>query len=482
MASIITYLKLRRRDSAMDISCTDVDPSKPSQRDSDSVLEMKSLGVCIGSGLNRLTCALVQYTQDAPHAPLRLQVLQSSNIPILSTARLSILKALCDAHSQPSAIALFNAQLGKLFADGIRTFCDRHDITLESIEFIGAHSATVPARRRSDEGHGSALQLFNWIATIAEETKITTIFDYAVIEKLAIQPLASPIAFVNKLFLRHPSKFRACLNISELANINFIPPLNDSSGHITMSRDCGPGSLLIDYAMAYCTSNDHCEDDNGAYATKGKINQDIVDRFLRSHDYLRDLPPLIIAREMFGDHDGQRLLDECILMDICAEDTIATITRVTAQNIVIQYRRLLAHYFPSGQQVDELFLCGASARNANIVDHLKAQLPESIITKLLDDIGIPGEANEAICYAHLALETALAQATQPPPSFTSINGSIPSSSASDAHIRATIMRGHGWEDISARIVRFSGGKQLQLTKEIQCNGNLDTAMQELKLS
>ncbi|KAF2851094.1 hypothetical protein T440DRAFT_68111 [Plenodomus tracheiphilus IPT5] len=470
---------MRRADSAMEIADTTRNHARSGRRSLNGALDIKSLGVYTGNGLNELNCALVQYRQDAPNAPLRVQVLEHNKVPILPTVRLSLLNALRDVQSRSSTMPQFNAQLGYLFSSGIKTFCNKHAIKLGSIDLIGVHSSIVPARRRYPEEVSPTLHPFGWNATITAETGVTTIFDLAVLEHSASRLLASPSAFVDRLFLRHPSKFRACLNIGEIANLSFIPPLIENNSHSTITRDCGPGSLLIDYAMSYCTSNDHCEDNNGTYAARGTVNQDIVNRFLRSHDYLRALPPLSIAREMFGDHDGQRLLDECIYASMKEVDIIATVTRITAQNIVTQYRRLLAHYFPSGQQVDELFICGASAQNSNIIDYLEAELPESIITKPLDDIGIPGEANEAVCYAHLALETALAQATRPDASSSS-SSSAPTGT-SDARIRGTILRGEKWEDLSARVLRFSEGKQLHLTQDVRCAGNLETSIKGLGL-
>jgi len=320
----------------------------------------------------------------------------------------------------------------------------------------------------------SAFHSFSWNSTITAETGVTTIFDFAVADS-STRP-TPPVAFVEKLFLRHPSKFRACLQISELANFTFIPCLADGDLNGTISHDCGPGSLLIDYAMRYCTSNNYREDDNGTFATPGVVNQDIVKRFLSSHDYLWNPPPLSIAREMFGDHDGQRLIDECLFTNLPEAGTLATITRITAQNIVNQYRRLLSHYFPPNQKVDELFICGTSAQNLNIIDFIEAELPETVVTKPLDDIGIPGETSEAVCYAHLALETALSQATRD----TASTSPLPID-ANNARIRGTILRGQSWNDLSARILDFSEGKQLHVTNNIQFAGNLETAIDGLGL-
>lgn len=313
-----------------------------------------------------------------------------------------------------------------------------------------------------------------WNATVTEETGISSVFDFVVIENATSRAHVSPIAFVDSLFLRHPTKFRVCLSIAELASFSFISPLVDGNGRGTLSRECGPGSILIDYAMRYCSSNDHRSDTNGTYAASGNINPNIVDRFLYAHDYLATLPSLRIAQEMFGDHEAQQLVDECLYQSMSDADTLATITRVTAENVLRQYQRLLSFYFPDGQQVDELFIGGPNARNCNIIDHLETTLPESVVTKPLDDVGIPGDANEAVCYAHLALEAVIGQVTRPvAPSAPTIP------QPGDAIVQGTVIRGTKWHNISARLERFSRGKQIYVNTDVRCAGNLETAINGL---
>jgi 1,6-anhydro-N-acetylmuramate kinase len=267
---------------------------------------------------------------------------------------------------------------------------------------------------------------------------------------------------MDRVFLQHSAKFRGCLNIDELTNISFIPADATNRNRTTVSRNSGPGNLFINYAMRYCTTNVQSEDPEGRYAADGTINQSIVDRFLDSHDYLHLTPPLHIAREMFGDHQAQRLIDECLYADLCDADTVATITRVTAQNILKQYRRLLEAFFPEGQHVDELFICGPGARNANIVDYLEAELPESVITRPLDDVGIPGDANEALCYAHLALEAVLGQVT-----WCDGGDAEMQEEADEEAVIARIARGENWGALVERVRQFSGGKQLRATKDVR---------------
>jgi 1,6-anhydro-N-acetylmuramate kinase len=361
-----------------------------------------------------------------------------------------------------------------MFSNGIKTFCQKHGIPLASIDLVGTHASGLRRYGLSATDDINKHPM-GWNGNITAETGISTAFDFAVIEDGSTRPHTSPVAFVDRLLLRHATKFRACLNIGEIVNCSFIPPMKFEKTDRTICRDCGPGSLLIDYAIRYCTSNDADEDNDGKYAIPGKVNQDIVTQFLKAYDYSRTLPSLSIAREMFGDHEAQRLIDECLFVKLCEADTLATVTRITAENILKQYRRLLT-FFPAGQKVDELFISGPCARNTNIIDYLEAELPESVITKPLDDIGIPVDANEAVCYAHLALEAVLGHSSQ---GFASISPrSLPQG---HDFVLGRIVRGTGWDGLSKRLLRFSNGKPLNLTKDVRVAGSLETGIQDLGL-
>jgi 1,6-anhydro-N-acetylmuramate kinase len=362
-----------------------------------------------------------------------------------------------------------------MFSNGIKSFCEKYGIPIASIDLVGTHVSGMRGHEPPKTNDITKHPL-GWNDNIVAQTGISTAFDLAVIEGGTTGPHVSPLAFVDKLFLRHTYKFRACINIGELVNCNFIPPIKDETVYERTTRDCGPGSLLIDYAMRYCTSNVCDQDNNGKFASSGKVDQAIVTQFFRTYDYCRFAPSPNIAREMFGDHEAQRLIEACLSRKLSDADTVATVTRITAENILRQYRRLLAMCFSKGQKVDELFISGPSARNANIIDCLEAELPESVITKPLDDIGIPGDSNEAVCYAHLALEAVLGQAGQ---GFTTpLPCSIPPKSDI---VLGKIVRGNGWDELSSGLLRFSGGETLNITTDVRVAGSFEKGMHHLGL-
>lgn len=402
---------------------------------------------------------------------------QFDQIPVPASVKDSVASYLRGGRSRSHPAPQLDELLGRLFSGGIKAFCHKHDLEPTSIDLVGTHSEALRHLAAQANVNGAREHPLHWNSSVAAETGISTVFDYTIIERAAIRPHIHPTTYVDRVFLRHPTKFRVCLSIDEIANLSFIPPHADDGARATISRDCGPGSLFIDYAMRYCTSNHQSEDNDGNAGAMGKINQSIIDQFLDSRDYLRQMPSMSIANEMFGDHEAQQLIDECLHNNMSEADTIATITRATAQNILNQYNRLLALFFPPGQQVDEIFICGPSARNTNIIDYLESELPESVITKPLHDIGIPGDAHEAVCYAHLALEAVLSQATQAAESPLAPSSAYPNADA----VRARVAPGRRWSELLSQVLDFSGGRQIHVATDVRIVGSLEAAVQGMDI-
>lgn len=215
--------------------------------------------------------------------------------------------------------------------------------------------------------------------------------------------------------------------------------------------------MFIDYTMRYATSNRLQNDSNGTYASQGIVNHAVVDRVLQDNDYSVRVPSLHIATEMFGRHEAQGVIEECLFLGMTDHDTVATITRVTAENLVRQYRRLVAEYCSPDQKVDEIFICGPGARNTDIVDYMEEVLPTEIITRPLDDIGIPGDAKEAVCCAHLGLEAILKHAAKEDGPFEQTRQNS---------IIGAVAKGKQWEAVKEQVVKFSDGEELPAVQRV----------------
>ncbi|KAF2252378.1 hypothetical protein BU26DRAFT_517020 [Trematosphaeria pertusa] len=266
------------------------------------------------------------------------------------------------------------------------------------------------------------------------------------------------------LLLQHPTKFRVCLTVNDAVSISIVPPSNSAASNTAVSLDCGPGTMFIDYAVRYATSNQLEHDLEGSYGARGTVNMGVVDRFLETHDYTNRAPPLHIATEMFGHHEAQGLIDECLFLGMSDFDIIATVTRITAENMARQYRRLITGLFGPDHKVDEIFICGPGARNTAIVDYLEDVLPEEVITRPLDDIGIPGDAKESVGAAQLGLEAVL--------DLAATDLERKESASSLRHTAAgSVVRGNQWEVIRKQVLLFSNGAPLGPIQRLIVDGD-----------
>ena len=234
-------------------------------------------------------------------------------------------------------------------------------------------------------------------------------------------PRLHSLTLSHTLLFTHPTEFHAFLNVGEIATLSFFPASGDHGNQSPVFRHCGPGSLLIDYTMRYFAMHTHSKDRHGSPVTQGKVRQDVVDRFLKAHDFVRIAPDMSMATEMFGSHEAQDFLDECCFLGMSETDTLATIARITAQSIVKQYRRLLRHCFGGSKRVNQLYIYGAGSRNSDVIDYVRKELPESMITAPVDGIKLQSHGYEPILYAQLAFEAIFGQALQPSAALSSGN-------------------------------------------------------------
>lgn len=95
---------------------------------------------------------------------------------------------------------------------------------------------------------------------------------------------------------------------------------------------------------------------------------------------------------------AEDICDRMLANSATPEDCVATITRITAQSLVDAYRR-----WGPESGLDEIYMGGGGSHNPNIVNYLKSELPQTRIT-LLDEIGIPVGAKEALGFALLTHE------------------------------------------------------------------------------
>jgi len=156
--------------------------------------------------------------------------------------------------------------------------------------------------------------------------------------------------------------------------------------------------MFIDFAMRHFTNGKMEYDKDGKWGAIGVVHQDIVDEVL-SWPYFSIAPPKTTGRELFGDEEAYQIIRTCENRGLSKEDTIATITRITAQAIINAYHTWGPKDANGNLDVQEVYMCGGGAFNPNITRYMQQELGSGVKIMMLDEAGVEGGAKEAVTFA-----------------------------------------------------------------------------------
>ena len=330
------------------------------------------------------------------------------NTPYASPVRKRIL-ALFSPDAPAIEVCRMNFALGRLFGEAALDLMHRCGLKPGAVDLVASHGQTIchlpPGGPFDDLLGGSTLQIGE-PAMIAEMTGVTVVADFRPRDIAAGGQGAPLVPYADYALLRSATRTRAIQNIGGIANVTVLP----AGGGIDdiIAFDTGPGNMIIDALITAFTRGEKTYDKDGEVSALGRVDDKLLSS-LMAHEYLARRPPKSTGREEFGAGFVTQLLEEAKAEDLGAEDLLSTAVAFTAESIARAYRDfiLLEH------RVDEIILGGGGSYNATLRRMLQDRLP-GIPIFLHEDLGISGDAKEALAFAILGNETMLGQPANVP--------------------------------------------------------------------
>lgn len=361
------------------------------------------VGLISGTSADGIDAALVEVSGAGLRARLRL--VSGLTVPFPPADRDELFRMFDPPTATVDRLCRFSFRLGELFAEAARAVIARAGLDVSRVDLIGSHGQTV---WHIPPPHGATLQIGE-AAVIAERTGLPVVADFRVADMAAGGQGAPLASYFDLVVFRHPTHTRAVQNIGGIGNVTYLPArAPDGCGpEDVLAFDTGPGNMLIDAVVSALTGGQHAFDRDGAMATRGRVDATwLVD--LLGDPYLRQPPPKTTGREVYGRPFAGRLLAEAQRRRLNPEDTVATVSALTADSIVTAYRDFL---LPRAG-LHEVVLSGGGASNAFVRQRIAAAL--GIPVRSSEEFGINGKLKEAMMFALLASDAVAGLPTNVP--------------------------------------------------------------------
>ncbi len=353
---------------------------------------MLVIGLISGTSADAIDAALCEIHGAPPS--ISLEVRASRTHPFPPDMQPRILEA-GTRRGTTDELAALHFELGELFADAALALIEDAGLEPADVDLIGSHGQNF-WHNVNVRGEVTATLQLTEASLIAERSGITTICNFRSRDVAAGGQGAPLTALADWLLLRHAEHWRAVQNIGGIANVTFLPPLNDEESE-PLAFDTGPGNSLLDAAVNLLSDGRRHYDRHGLLARAGTVEEDWLKMRL-AHPYFNRRPPKSTGRETFGPGMVKSLVTSAQRRGMSAPDIIASLTALTARSIARAYER------HAPQPVQEVILGGGGRHNPAIVSELRELLaPARLLTH--EDLGYPGDHKEALVFALLAHET-----------------------------------------------------------------------------
>ncbi len=356
--------------------------------------ERRIIGLMSGTSLDGLDVALCRVVGSGTNTNVSIERFETCIFE--DSVKDEIRKIFAKKEIDFQHLCLLNEWIGTLHAQLILDCLEKWGIAPANIDLIASHGQTVfhaPRILHQIERFPNGTLQIGDGDHIAVKTGIITLSDFRQ-KHLAAGGEGAPLAVYGDYFIfSDPSENRIMLNMGGIANFTYLPKNLDAAAVFT--TDTGPGNTLIDafarkfFGLPF--------DEDGQIAAKGRINQDLL-TLLKKDSFFQTPFPKTTGPELFSLDYVRQAQQRSETTSLSAEDLMATLTRFSAETIAEALQKVCG-----SSETYHVYMSGGGAHNPAITNALLQLLPNFVFRKS-DDLGIAGDAKEAVLFAILANE------------------------------------------------------------------------------
>ena len=296
-------------------------------------------------------------------------------------------------------LCVLNPWIGNLHAEIINDCLKKWNISADDVDLIASHGQTVfhaPKILHGLEKFPNATLRIGDGDHIAVKTGIITLSDFRQKHCAAGGEGAPLAAYGDYLIFSKRGENRILLNMGGIANFTYLAGNLDANE--VFATDTGTGNTLIDAYVKKHFGLPYDEDAN--IASKGTVNQALLNE-LKNNEFFEKpsggVPlPKTTGPELFNLKYLTNAQDRSQTLELSHEDILATLCRFSAETIAEAILQFKSDSY-------KIYGSGGGVHNPLIMSNLQELLPNFGFQKT-DDLGIAGDAKEAVLFATLANE------------------------------------------------------------------------------
>ena len=359
----------------------------------------KIIGLMSGTSMDGLDVALCEISGAGESTKVKL--LNFDTADYSEEIKTEIRKVFAKQTIDFQHLALLNEWIGVLHADMILACLKRWNIATDEVDLVASHGQTVmhaPKILHQREKFPNATLQIGDGDHIAVKTGIITLSDFRQ-KHLAAGGEGAPLAVYGDYFIfGKKGENRIMLNMGGIANFTYLPTtMNPEEVFVT---DTGTGNTLIDAFIRHYFP-EKAYDKDAEIARQGAVNQLLLNE-LKSDNFFKTAFPKTTGPELFSIEYVKKAQAKSNTEHISVNDLLATLTRFSAETIAEAVNFTINNTSYNIKDFN-VYVSGGGMHNPLLVSWLKELLPCNFLKT--NDLGISGDAKEAVLFAILANET-----------------------------------------------------------------------------